>query len=67
MKTYVFPVVLYGLECVNWASISPKKTETFQNYMMRFMANHKLSEHLKIKELQVMKLTPITSIIKTGF
>lgn len=46
-NTYVLPVVLYGLECVNWTSTSLKKIKTFQNHMMKFMTNHKLSEHKK--------------------
>lgn len=43
-NTYVLPVVLYGCECANWTSTSLKKIKTFQNHM-RFMTNHKLSEH----------------------
>ena len=65
-NTYVIPVVLYGLECVNWTSKSLQKLVVFQNHMMRFMTNKRLSDHTRIEDLlRTTKLTPITSKIKS--
>ena len=65
-NTYVIPVVLYGLECVNWTSKSLQKLVVFQNHMMRFMTNKRLSDHTRIEDLlRTTKLTPITSTIKS--
>ena len=65
-NTYVIPVVLYGLECVNWTSKSLQKLVVFQNHMMRFMTNKRLSDHTRIEDLLcTTKLTPITSTIKS--
>ena len=65
-NTNVIPVVLYGLECVNWTSISLQKLVVFQNHMMRFMTNKRLSDHTRIEDLlRTTKLTPITSTIKS--
>ncbi len=48
-NTYVLSVVLYGLECLNWTTKLLQKVETFQNYIMRFMPNRRLSDHTKMK------------------
>ena len=65
-NTYVLPVVLYGLECVNWTIKLFGIVETFQNHIMRFMTHHRLLDHIPIKELcRTTKLLPITSIIKS--
>ena len=65
-NTYVLPVVLYGLECVNWTTKLCQTVEVFQNHIMRFMTNHRLLDHIPIKELRkATKLIPITSIIKS--
>ena len=65
-NTYVLPVVLYGLECVNWSSKSLQKLSVFQNHMMRFMKNTKLSDHTRIEDLfHTTKLTAITTTIKS--
>ena len=65
-NTYVLPVVLYGLECVNWTEKLSKTVEVFQNHIMRFMTNHRLLDHIPIEELRrITKLIPITSIIKS--
>ena len=65
-NTYVLPVVLYGLECVNWTTKRCGTVEIFQNHIMRFMTNHSLLDHIPIKELRkTTKLIPITSIIKS--
>ena len=59
-------VVLYGLECVNWTLKSLQKLVVFQNHMMRFMTNKRLSDHTRIEDLlRTTKLTPITSTIKS--
>ena len=60
-KTYVLPVVLYGLECVNWTIKLQHKIETFQNHIMRFMTNNRLIDHVKIEEL--LKITTLTSLM----
>ena len=44
--TYVLPVVLYRLECVNWTIKLYHKIETFQNHIMRFMTNNRLIDHV---------------------
>ena len=36
-NTYVLPVVLYGLECVNWTSKLCMTVENLQNHIIRFM------------------------------
>ena len=65
-NTYVLPVVLYGLESVNWTSNMSSKIETFQNHIMRFMTNHKLLDHIKIVDLlEATKLIPVMCIIKS--
>ena len=65
-KTYVFPVVLYGLECVNWTIKLQHNIETFQNHIMSFMRNNRLIDHVKIEELlKITTLTPIMSIIRS--
>ena len=65
-NTYVIPVVLYGLECVNWTSKSLQKLVVLQNHMMRFMTNKRLSDHTRIEDLlRTTKLTSITSTIKS--
>ena len=65
-NTYVLPVVLYGLECVNWTTKLCQTVEVFQNHIMRFMTNHRLLDHIPIEKLRkATKLIPITSIIKS--
>ena len=65
-NTYVIPVVLYGLECVNWTSKSLQKLVVFQNHIMRFMSNKRMSDHTRIEDLyRTIKLTPIISTIKS--
>ena len=65
-NTYILPVVLYGLECVNWTTNLLQKVETFQNHMMRFMVNKRLTDHIKIKDLlKATNLPPVTQIIKS--
>jgi len=39
-KTYILPVVLYGLECVNWTVKLYNKVEIFQNNIMRLMTGY---------------------------
>ena len=64
-NTYVIPVVLYGLECVNWTSKSLQKLVVLQNHM-RFMKNKRMSDHTRIEDLfRTTKLTPIISTIKS--
>ena len=65
-KIYILPVVLYGLECVNWASSLLRRMETFQNHVMRYMTRNRLTDRVSIKELlETTTLTPIVSIIKS--
>ena len=60
------PVVLYGLECVNWTSESLQKLVVFQNHMIRFMTNKRLSDQTRIEDLlSKTKLIPITPTIKS--
>ena len=60
LNTYIMPVVLYGLECLNWTTATLKKLTTFQNHMMRLITNHRLSDHIRIETLlTTTKLTPI--------
>lgn len=66
LNTYVLPVVLYGLECVNWKSTTMEKITTFQNHMMRFITNKTLLDHVKIEELlTTTKLHPISNTIQS--
>lgn len=39
---YILPVLLYGLDCVNWTITRLKKVKMFQNHIMRFMTNNRL-------------------------
>ena len=65
-NTYILPVVLYGLECVNWTTKLCNTIETFQNHIMRWMTNHRLTDHIEIKELRrLTSLKPIMAIIKS--
>ena len=65
-KIYVRPVVLYGLECVNWTEKLEQQIETFQNHIMRLMTNKRLTDHTKIEEqLRITTLNPIMSTIKS--
>ena len=65
-KTYVLPVVLYGLECVNWTTAALQKMEVFQNHIMRFMTNTKLTDHVRVENLrEITQLPPITAVIKS--
>jgi len=45
------PVVLYGLEYVNWNFKSMHKLIVFQNRMMRAITNRRLLDHTLIYEL----------------
>ena len=65
-NTYILPVVLYGLECVNWTSSLCNKIETFQNNMMRIMTNRTLLDHVKILELrETTGLDPLVCVVKS--
>ncbi len=65
-KTYILPVVLYGLDCVNWTSILCEKVEVFQNNMMRIMLDKNILDKIRIKELQkITGLDPLISVIKS--
>ena len=65
-KTYILPVVLYGLDCINWTTTLLNKIETFQNHIMRFMTNKRLTDHVRIQSLLDMTgLTPIVPLIKS--
>ena len=65
-NTYILPVLLYGLDCVNWTTTLLKRVETFQNHIMRFMTNKRLTDHIKIQTLlEITGLTPIASLIKS--
>ena len=65
-NTYVLPVVIYGLECVNWTPAALQKLEVFQNHIMRFMTNTKLRDHVRIENLrEITQLPPITAVIKS--
>ena len=65
-NTYILPVVLYGLDCVNWTNTLLSKIETFQNHIMRFMTNNRLTDHIKIQTLlEKTGLIPIVSVIKS--
>ena len=64
-KTYIVPVVLYGLECSTWKEATLQKLETFQNYVMRFMTSHTLLDKVTITTLrQATGLQPIVSCLK---
>ena len=63
---YILPVVLYGLECMNWTSSLLRRMETFQNHVMRFMTGNRLTDRVSSKELlDTTTLTPIVPIIKS--
>ena len=65
-NTYILPVVMYGLECVNWTSRLCCKIETFQNNMMRIMTGKTLLDKIKIEDLRATTgLVPIMNIIKS--
>ena len=65
-NTYILPVVLSGLECVNWTSKLIDTVETFQNHIMRFMTGNRLRDHVPIETLlEKTTLTPVTPIIKS--
>ena len=42
-NTYILPVLLYGLDFVNWKVTTLNKIENFQNHIMRFMTNKQLT------------------------
>ncbi len=66
-ETYVLPVILYVLDCVNWTSSLCTKIETFQNCIMRAMTNKTLLDHVKITDLQIATgLNPLVFHIKSG-
>ena len=65
-NTYILPVVLYGLDCVNWTTSLLNKIATFQNHIMRFMTNKRLTDHIRIQTLlETTGLTPIVPLIKS--
>ena len=62
----IVPVLLYGLDCVNWTTSLLNKIETFQNHIMRFMTKKCLSDHIRIQTLlRNTGLIPIVPIIKS--
>ena len=64
-RTYVMPVVLYGLDCSTWKAKSLQALEVFQNHIMRFMTSHTLLDKIKIDTLrELTNLRPITSYLK---
>ena len=56
-QAYVLPVVLYGLECVNWTAKLMSKLETFQNHMMRYMTGYHLTDHISIVKITAINKT----------
>ena len=65
-NTYVLPVVVHGLERVNWTPAELQKVEVCHNHVMRFMTNTKLTDHVRIENLrQITELPPITAVIKS--
>ena len=65
-NTYILHVILYGLECVNWTTNLLHKVETFQNHIMRYMMNKRLTDHIKIEDLRrTTNLPAITQVIKS--
>ena len=42
-NTYILPVILYGLECVNWTPNTIQKLEVFQNSIIRHMMNKRMT------------------------
>ena len=50
-ETFILPVVLYALETVTWKPLHLQKLITFQNHIMRFMANNLLSDRVPIVQL----------------
>ena len=65
-NTYILPALLYGLDCVNWKVTTLNKIETFQNHIMRFMTNKRLTDHISISTLlKTTSLTPIGPLVKS--
>jgi hypothetical protein len=65
-NTYILPVLLYGLDCVNYKVTTLNKLETFQNHIMRFMTNKRLTDHISIATLlKTTGLTPIIPLVKS--
>ena len=65
-NTFILPVVCHGLECVNWTTSLLNKMETFQNHIMRFMTNKRLTDHVRISTLLDMTgMFPIVPLIKS--
>ena len=64
-KTYVSPVITYGLEAIAWTEALENKLEIFQNKIMRMMTNHKLSDKISIENLRKKtNLPPLISSVK---
>lgn len=67
--TYIMPVVLYGLDCVNWTTKSLQNLTVSQNHILdfvRLMTNKRPCDHIPINEpLNSTKLKSITSVIKS--
>ena len=62
----VLPVAVYGLKCVNWTPAALQKLEVFQNHVMRFMTDTKLTDHVRIENpRQITQLPLITAVIKS--
>ena len=65
-ETYILPSVLYASETITWTPALLKKLRTFQNHMMRWMTNHKLSDRVSIARLtSLTQLDDITTELKT--
>ena len=47
-KTYILPVVLYGLDCVTWNDKLEHKIEVFQNHVTRLITGHRLVDKIII-------------------
>ena len=65
-ETYILPSVLYSAETITWTPALLKKLRTFQNHVMRWMTNHKLSDRVSIARLtSLTQLDDIISELKT--
>ncbi len=65
-KTYILPVVLYGLDCITWSNKLCQKVEVFQNHIMRFITGHKQIDKIRIATLRhETNLFPIVYTIKS--
>ena len=62
-KCYILPVVTYGMECVSWTDKLLQKMEVFQNHIMRFILDKRLSERMSCNTMR--SITNITSLEDT--